>query len=425
MRRGGALFSAEKRFLDWILRHKDVLLIIAVSLLAIAIRYTGRNFDSGDYSAFLKPWYEEVRDLGASALGQQVGEYNISYQTLIYIGTLLPIEPMYWYKLTSCIFDFLLAIEVGLIVIQFTQHFTLAALGYALTLLIPSVIIDSAFWAQCDSIFSFFVLASLRRLFKGDTAFAMLLYGAAIAFKLQAVFILPFFLLYYLTQRKFSILYFLLVVVGFYVLCLPGIIAGRSILDPIAIYTTQTGLYDRMTLAAPTVWMIFTSAPYAAFKNFAILLTIGVLLVGYVVFYQRRATASRADLMLVAAWTVWTCFVFLPAMHERYFYIAGVLLFTGAFVKRSPLVFAMWMLAEALQLISYTNFLFQATFDPIAIASWMVCDWLLLGYLIVFHNTALRKLERRCLAEKNALHMAHETPKARDDECAKLGKHPC
>ena len=52
----------------------------------------------------LVPWFDEIKDMGGiCALSEQVGNYNLLYQTIISLMTYIPMDDMYLYKIFSCI----------------------------------------------------------------------------------------------------------------------------------------------------------------------------------------------------------------------------------------------------------------------------------------------------------------------------------
>lgn len=103
----------------------------------------------------------------------------------------------------------------------------------------PVVILNSSFWAQCDSIYCFFCIVTLYLLFQKKYWLAMFFWGAAFSFKLQAVFILPMIMLMYIKNKDFPLKKFVGSIVSIVCLALPGILNGRNILDILKIYFGQ------------------------------------------------------------------------------------------------------------------------------------------------------------------------------------------
>lgn len=104
------IFRGEEKALQWLEKHIWAVAVPPIVLLGVYARYCLRDFVSIDYTAFLEPWYQQIQ---ATGLGQQVGDYNMPYQFLIFLMTKLPLPPLDAYKVVSCFFDCLLALAAG------------------------------------------------------------------------------------------------------------------------------------------------------------------------------------------------------------------------------------------------------------------------------------------------------------------------
>ena len=142
------MFGFERKIWAFVREHLLLFLMIFVTLLSLLMRYSMRDYVSDDMICALSPWYDEIRAGGGlAALGRQVGNYNIPYQTLIALLTYLPIAPLYGYKVISVIFDYLLAAAAGILVWKLTKDRLRAVLAYAAVTVLPPVIMNSAMWA--------------------------------------------------------------------------------------------------------------------------------------------------------------------------------------------------------------------------------------------------------------------------------------
>lgn len=152
--------NVEQEVKSWIEKKIIYIAFIAIFLLGIAVRIMLRKFVSRDAQIFLLPWYEEIKSNGGiSSLGKQVGNYNLLYQFFIAIFTYLPVDPLYLYKIFSIIFDIALAIMGGIWTKNIWKKNALECfLIFGCIFMSPVVILNSSFWAQCDSIYCFFVL---------------------------------------------------------------------------------------------------------------------------------------------------------------------------------------------------------------------------------------------------------------------------
>ena len=111
---------------------------------------------------------------------------------LLALSTYVPIDPLVSVKIISCAFDVLLALMAfRLVALARPGSRWLPVIAGAMVLGLPTVIMNSAAWGQCDAIYSSLGLAALYLLITGRAVAAWALSGLSLAFKLQAVFLLP------------------------------------------------------------------------------------------------------------------------------------------------------------------------------------------------------------------------------------------
>ena len=337
--------SIENKFIDFIDRHRNVLLLVFVGLIGLAIRWAGRYYASEDMTVCLIPWFEKIRAAGGlPALSAQVGDYGLLYQTLISLMTYLPMQAIVQYKLLSMFFDVALALFAGLIYRdvcldrlagatagdreqQASQVRFRSCLVAVAVWLLPTVILNSSYWGQCDAMYASCCLGSLYLLRRGSFAWAFVLLGLAFGCKLQAVFILPIIGVYYMLSRRFSLLWVLLSVA---VMWLSGIVAfafGRDLLAPIMIYTGQVGHYQEMM--AVGLWYCLC---------------------------HKRYVLSREGYFAAAAWFMWSMLLFLPSMHDRYAYLLDILLLLVGCMDRRFIKYA--VVTTLISLYYYGIYLF-------------------------------------------------------------------
>lgn len=392
----GEMVVFEKKFLNFIERHLDVVSAVVITLLSMLIHISLRMVVSGDALLFLLPWYDEIRDGGGmKMLGQQVGNYNMLYQTLIALFTYLPVTSLTAYKLLSIFFDYCLAFTVGRLVYQYSDgnRKWKGIFAYAAVILSPIVIMNSSAWAQCDSIYVCFALLSLVMLCKEKYVPAFLLLGVSFSFKLQAMFVLPLFLFVYFWRKRFSILHFLIIPVVMCVLNMAGVIMGRSFLDIFSIYFKQTGEYSSMVLNYPSAWLFFTESEsymhYDLLAGAGIWFTAAVLLLIMVILILKKIEFSPRNLIYIAFLLSYTCVLFLPAMHERYGYLYEILAIVILIWKKETAVLIVPM--YCLTCKTYAFFLFDIG-DAVSAGAAAVNLAVYLGYLYLLlkEMTAVR-----------------------------------
>ncbi len=388
----------EKRFLEWIVKKKHILFFTAITGITLLMRWSMKDLMSGDMMHALLPWYEKIKNLGGlKALSQQIGDYNIFYQTLIAILTYIPVEPHIGYKIISVVFDYLLAIAGAFFVTRARNGKIfgfLFNLVYCVVLCVPTVMINSAAWGQCDAIYVSMVLIALCFLWGGvNYKAAFIFLGLGFVFKLQTIFILPFIVLLYLYRKNFSAQLFLIPAFILWLSGIPAYLMGRSLFTTFQIYFLQTGKYHKMYLNYPSFWVLFGDV-YDILKDPAIFLTAALCGLGiYVVLSGYKKISTEIQYLNTGTWFVWTVVLFLPAMHERYSYMLDVLLTLLCFLKPEYLIFCVG--ENFISTITYKNFLFGGNIINLEIlAAFNILLYIGYSYFILRNETQLKKTLR-------------------------------
>ena len=382
------VMPVEKKLLFWIDKHLYVLWFIVVSILAGVIRWSFFDHISGDYYTFLQPWYEQIAENGGfSALAEQTGDYNILYQFLIACLTYIPIEPLYSFKILSCLFDYLLAwITARLVGLCVEKDRSLwCALSYSAVLLSPLVFLNSAAWAQCDSIYIFFCIAALYFLLQRKALLSFILYGVAFSLKLQSVFLLPFFFFVYYRERAFSLLCFLLIPAVMIVTSIPGIVFGRGLFDVFSVYFNQADTYHYIALNYPSVWLLlYHSSYYWAFQKLhhaAILLCALVQGMYLLCWDKRKVPMTAKNNICMVFILVYSCVLLLPSMHERYSMLYEILAIVVFCIDRKTGLLLVPL--YGISLATYGKFLFGSEFDLNLLAVFNVAVYTAYVYLLM------------------------------------------
>ena len=87
--------------------------------------------------------------------------YNIPYLYFLCLFSYLPIRDLYLIKLLSILFDVLLAWAAMKLVGRATQNPLMRAGCFLAVLFWPTVFLNGALWAQCDSIYVAFALLGI------------------------------------------------------------------------------------------------------------------------------------------------------------------------------------------------------------------------------------------------------------------------
>ncbi len=349
--------KTELAVIGWVKKNVNMLFFFAILTVSVLIRLYGLGYVSRDMQVFLLPWYETIKQNGGLlALNSQVGDYNLLFQTIIALMTYIDVNPIYLYKLVSILFDYLLAFCVANNLTKLTNRSTAFFNSvFAVLIFLPTVVINSSYWGQCDAAYTLFVFMTLFSLYYERYARAFVWLGLAFAFKLQAIFLVPFLICYYFYKKRFSLLYFGISALCFWASGTVAYIFGRSLLDPIRIYVSQTGTYPHMWFNFTSFWRLLGD-DYEGFGKLAILTTLIICGLGfYAVILGKKKIESLEQFFNTATWFVWVMVMFLPAMHERYAFLLDAMLIALSFISVKYIKYA--CVSLLLSLAVYGNYL--------------------------------------------------------------------
>ncbi|HET6504565.1 MAG TPA: hypothetical protein VFG87_27770 [Amycolatopsis sp.] len=306
--------------------------VAAVVVVALAVRSVFFGYESGDYRAYFLPWYDFIAQNGGfAALKDNFSNYNVPYLYLVAALTYTPIPALVAVKLIPVFFDLVLGFFTYRIVALRYPASWWPTLASAVVLFLPTVVMNSSWWAQIDASYSSLALGGLYFLMRRRPWLACLFFGLAISFKLQAIFIFPLLLLAVL--RKYVPWRALLIVPAVYIaLDLPALLLGANPRDLLLVYVTEAGTYDQLTLNAPNVYQFFPSGSSSEVIRIAGVVVTGALVLGLIIpIVVKRLALTPIRLVLAGTVSVLLVPYFLPGMHERYFYLADALTVVSAF----------------------------------------------------------------------------------------------
>lgn len=262
----------------------------------------------------------------SSAITTKIGDYNLPY--LYFLAVLSRFENgwLVCVKALSCIFDVVLAYYVMKIASLKIKSNKIKALIFVLTLAIPTVLLNSAGWGQCDSIYGALCIGSIYYALTDKGTKSMVMFSLAFAFKLQAIFIIPILIICFILGKIDW--YKLLIVPIVYIACMfPAIVCGRGLYESLFVYVDQASQtqYQKMTLNATSIWTLLEDGAYSTYKWVGIMLAALVALVYVYLCYIYADRIETKELVIVAYLTTLALPFFLPSMHDRYFFIADVL----------------------------------------------------------------------------------------------------
>ena len=366
---------------DLILQHKlnigrlefqvvDLLFVICLFGIGILIRLPLYSFTSADYLGCLLPWMEEIRKTGGfQSLDHAISNYSSPYMYLMCLVSYLTSDDLAGLKTVSVIFDYVVAIAMFLLVYEITRNIRRSVIGMALVLLCPTVILNSAFWCQCDAIYTSFLLLSLLFFYRDNSRLCMIFLGIAFSFKLQAVFLIPFFLLMWLKGRTVKLRHFLYIPLMYFVTAIPAWLAGRDLKELLMIYVDQSGTYTWGTMDYPNAYALIGEAMPNYYHGEEIgtagfYLTIMLLgLLAYYLYGKKFVPTNRIAISL-SLFSVALVVYTLPHMHDRYGFLVDMLAILYGVVNPRKLLYTCGFLLVSL--VSYVPYLIGIHTIPIA-----------------------------------------------------------
>jgi Gpi18-like mannosyltransferase len=368
---------------------------VLVALLAgLGIRGLLLPNVSGDAREYLLPWYDYAHAHGLGALGVAFTNYSPFYSYILLalakLGRLA--APLVLIKAASAVFEFGCAAMAADIVRVTGGGRRAAALAFSCAWLAPTVLFNGAYWAQSDSLWTLFILLSIRLFLvrrNGVPAF-----GMAFAVKAQAAFLGPF-VLGMILRRRVHWLWLASVPIIYVLVGAPVLIAGRSLSDLLMIYPAQSDYYAELTKNAASLWVFFPID-----VKVGTMIGLGMALVAGVWLARQTARIDPEDrdrILLAACVSLLLMPFLLPKMHDRYFYAFEVAAI--ALACRNPRYAAVAAIAQANGVLSYL--MFDWRLPPMALAPAAACN----GALAVFLAAELVRPARKGMPARSGFYL--------------------
>ncbi len=327
--------------------------------LALFFRAAMLDYASEDYKIFLAQWAATFRDNGGfAAIRMPIGNYNVPYLYFLAAISYLPLPDLYLIKLFSICFDVVLAWGGLRLVRRFTGRDSLAPLAcFCALLLLPTVMLNGAYWGQCDSLYGALTLHALASALEGRPKTSAALVGVAFSFKLQTVFLLPLWAILWMAKRvRFQDL--LLAPAAYAATCVPALLLGKPLGDILGVYLGQTK--EGAGALNYNCASIYSFLPYGVQPDEATGALLGILAAFLLVaallaaaFRFRARLDNRALLLCGVVLAAGVPFL-LPYMHDRYFFLADVLTLVWACLSLRGLPAA--VLVELASLSAYLTY---------------------------------------------------------------------
>lgn len=321
------------------------------------------DFESLD-SHFFRGWLNHIRRYGlAHAYGHAFSNYAPLYIYLIGISDLFfPLQSLYAIKFLTLAGDIAMA---GLVYHIVKKHGRSGAvppvIAACLFLASPSVIVNGASAAQCDIFYSLFLVATMYSLYLERPAGALVCYGIAIAFKLQAIFLSPFILIF-LLKRKIPLHLFWVPAAVYMVTILPCWLEGRDLVGLLTIYWGQFNSFGDLGNAGNFHYLLSRYFPkdFILMRDIAIATTIySAIMYAFITSMRWNDKKVLFEYVLLANFCVALMPFILPQMLDRYFFPAEIFALLLACLR--PCLLPITLLFQAATMLVYPDSQFALT----------------------------------------------------------------
>ena len=360
------LFGIEVRVID-------VLFFSVLLGIGLSMRIGLFEYESGDYVSFLEVWIRECKNAGGLPyLGIEPGitdestiNYGCMYQYVVILAYYFSgiMKEHYFLKLVSVIFDVVCAVSIMRIAYMVTEgDKKKAVMAFGAVMFLPVSVLNSGAWAQCDSIYTAFLLLCLLHFMKGNNRRVFIYLALAYSFKQQAIFLVPFLIIMWL-KGKVKLRYFYWFPLVLITTCIPAIIAGRQLLRLMDIYFRQVTTYTRLTMNYPSIYTVVSSQLSRDYRK--LIISVGtmaaVAILGIIAYYIRdkKYEITGINIVTLVIFTVEVCLFTLPVMHERYGYLPEILAVVYAVTGYRRMVVCAAL--QIISLVTYSRFLFGST----------------------------------------------------------------
>jgi len=350
--------------------------------LGSAARIAFLPFESDEAADGVIPWYNSLAHGGFAMLATDFSNYNPPYLYLLWLASLVfgPDQALLAIKCIGIAADIGLCVAVALLVRRCSYPATPLLRPFAVLWCVPTVVLNSSVWSQCDALYAAFVVGALVATYSRPVL-AFSLFGIAASIKLQAVLAAPAFGLLLLKGRvPWKSL--AAAPLTWLTLLVPAALAGRHWGDLLTIYARQAGAYQQLSLNAPNLWWVVGHFSWSHGQGYLVTLGLLAALVGGIAYVrlgsERLANDDRCEICELAFVAAFIFPFLLPKMHDRYFFLADVLSVALALADRRWVPIA--VLVQIASLAAYAPFLLHVNRTlPIGV----LCNALVFAVLVL------------------------------------------
>jgi Gpi18-like mannosyltransferase len=350
----------------WLAPERLSVLFLPITGLAVAVTLLPLGASNYDMWNFFVPWMNAVQDRGLASLSGDFAAYTPPHIYLMYVASgLVPwIGTVAAIKLINLPFIAILSLAIYHIVLIASENRKRAATAAALFWIAPTPLVIAFAWGQFECLYAAFLALFVLFAIKRAPIAAASMFGVSLAFKPQAIFLLPL-LLYLILAKQMRVWHLVFLPITYLLMMAPAAIAGRGWLDLVnSVYVGPFEALSMLAVNAPNPWKIVGGLQLVDYRTGLLVGTAAAGLGGlFISVGALRLEPNARTVVLVAALSGALMPYLLPKMHERYFFVADIMTFTLAFV-----IPRLWITAPLFQvgsLLSYLPYLGLPVHGPI------------------------------------------------------------
>jgi Gpi18-like mannosyltransferase len=350
--------------------------ILALALLTLRITLW-RYFVNSDLQLAFVPWQNYLLEHGRwHALQHPFSMYFPAYFDVTAMTSYLDghINRVSQIKLVSFAFDIVTAVVAYFLVGRLTRSSTprgrrsVAQLVAPFCILAgPTVLVNGSIWGQSDIVYTCFLLLSTFSVIVGSGAFAALFFGVAFAFKLQAIFLLPF-IAAMVVQKRIRWWHLLLLPIGWLAALVPPVLNGAKPLEFLSLASSQGETFPTLAINVGNPWIIADRMHFNVHIGTLVGIVLsGLLMIAITIWGAQPAFRSAKNTLILATLSLLSVAYVMPKMHDRYFFPAEIFLCILSCVDLAFVLPAALVLSASL--ICYGNyFLYHVRYSVLAAA---------------------------------------------------------
>lgn len=345
-------------------KYANIILIVFVLVMAILIQKTGCLREPyGDWTTHFKLWFEEIK---AKGLGNFVGGYPKGIELVFWLLIKIKADNLVGLKCFVWIFDLIIAVSTYFFVKGICKNKMQASLAFAVTLLLPSLVLNTSVFGQFDAIVIGFIMLGLlmwqigdNRNFKMGFYLSGLLIGMSLGIKQTAILFLPIIVYCYIKEKKVTIIHLLMIPLGYILLSTPKWVASGNAYEAfLGPYFDKKSALSVVVANFTNIYSLFPQGPsWTNWTSDSGMLAIGNLLcislLGIIflcVIKKKKPKVDKIILIQVVFVVIICCTK--PGVHDRYMLLADILSVIYCFISQDKY---RWIIAGIINFVSFYN----------------------------------------------------------------------